>query len=128
MVWTVADAGFWRNLTAARTYHATTGTLAAPRATVVEGVAVRQWLANLRKSGGLGTDADRATERRRALDATDPDWCPPWPIDWQRHYAATRTLLAEKANPADIPPGVSVHDCDVGPGSPPNGSPTPGQR
>ncbi|MFC9944010.1 helicase associated domain-containing protein [Streptomyces pratensis] len=39
MVWSVTDAGFWRNLTAARTYHSVDGTLAAPKDAVVQGVA-----------------------------------------------------------------------------------------
>lgn len=73
MVWSVADAGFWRNLTAARTYHAVHDTLAAPKDAVVEGVAVGQWLANLRKAGGLGKDQERAAERRAALESIDPE-------------------------------------------------------
>ncbi|MFF6937637.1 Helicase associated domain protein [Streptomyces sp. NPDC008312] len=53
MVWSVADAGFWKNLTAARAYFSVRGSLAAPKDAAVEGVAVGQWLANLRKAGGL---------------------------------------------------------------------------
>ncbi|MFD9293166.1 Helicase associated domain protein [Streptomyces sp. NPDC060030] len=114
MVWSVADAGFWKNLTAARAYHAVHGTLAAPKDAVVQGVAVGQWLANLRKTGGLGKDADRATLRRAALEGIDPDWNPNWSADWQRHYATTRTLLSEERRPTDVLPGVVVHGCDVG--------------
>ncbi|WP_405808429.1 Helicase associated domain protein [Streptomyces sp. NBC_01520] len=114
MVWSVADAGFWKNLTAARTYHSVHGTLAAPKDAVVQGVAVGQWLANLRKAGGLGKDADRAAPRRAALEGIDPDWNPQWSADWQRHYAAARTLLSEEHGPAEVLPGVLVHGCDVG--------------
>ncbi|MGW3563605.1 Helicase associated domain protein [Streptomyces sp. NPDC000941] len=113
MVWSVADARFWKNLAAARVYHAVHGTLAAPKDAWVEGVAVGQWLANLRKPGGLGKDEERAEERRRALEAIDPDWNPAWPIDWQRRYAALASLLADKATLAEILPGVTFGDQDV---------------
>ncbi|MEV8231335.1 Helicase associated domain protein [Streptomyces sp. NPDC079167] len=114
MVWSVADAGFWRNLTAARTYHAMHGTLAAPKDAVVEGVAVGQWLANLRKAGGLGKDKERAAQRRAALESIDPEWNPEWSIEWQRHYATARTLLSEETGLTEVLPGVLVHGCDVG--------------
>ncbi|MEU9496283.1 MULTISPECIES: DEAD/DEAH box helicase [Streptomyces] len=114
MVWSVADAGFWRNLTAARAYHAVHGTLAAPKDAVVEGVAVGQWLANLRKAGGLGKDEVRAGERRAALEAIDPEWHPGWSVEWQRHYATARALLAEEGGLTEVLPGVLVHGCDVG--------------
>nr|WP_324605180.1 Helicase associated domain protein [Streptomyces flavovirens] len=114
MVWSVADAGFWRNLTAARAYHAVHGTLAAPKDALVEGVAVGQWLANLRKAGGLGKDEVRAGERRAALEAIDPEWHPGWSVEWQRHYATARALLAEEGGLTEVLPGVLVHGCDVG--------------
>ncbi|MFD9768618.1 Helicase associated domain protein [[Kitasatospora] papulosa] len=114
MVWSVADAGFWKNLTAARAYHAVHGTLAAPKDAVVEGVAVGQWLANLRKAGGLGKDQGRAEERRAALEAIDPEWHPGWSVEWQRHYATARALLAEEGGLTEVLPGVLVHGCDVG--------------
>lgn len=114
MVWSVADAGFWRNLTAARAYHAVHGTLAAPKDAVVEGVAVGQWLANLRKAGGLGKDEVRAGERRAALEAIDPEWHPGWSVEWQRHYATARSLLGEEGGLTEVLPGVLVHGCDVG--------------
>ncbi|QBR04627.1 helicase (plasmid) [Streptomyces sp. S501] len=114
MVWSIADAGFWRNLTAARAYHAVHGTLAAPKDAVVEGVAVGQWLANLRKAGGLGKDEVRAAERRAALEAIDPEWHPGWSVEWQRHYATARSLLGEEGGLTEVLPGVLVHGCDVG--------------
>ncbi|MFI0596709.1 MULTISPECIES: helicase associated domain-containing protein [Streptomyces] len=39
---------------------------------------------------------------------------PGWTVDWQRHYAAARVLLAEEQGPADVLPGVTVNGCDVG--------------
>ncbi|MDF6016937.1 DEAD/DEAH box helicase [Streptomyces sp. JH34] len=114
MVWSVADAGFRRNLSAARAYHAVHGTLAAPKDAMVEGVAVGQWLANLRKAGGLGKDEVRAGERRAALEAIDPEWHPGWSVEWQRHYATARALLGEEGGLTEVLPGVLVHGCDVG--------------
>ncbi|WP_405401076.1 Helicase associated domain protein [Streptomyces sp. NBC_01104] len=114
MTWSIADARFWKNLSAARAYHASHGTLAAPKDASIQGVAVGQWLANLRKTGGLGKDPDRAAERRAALEAIDPDWDPEWPIDWQRHYAAALELLAEENGLTEVLPGVTVHGIDVG--------------
>ncbi|WP_251145352.1 helicase associated domain-containing protein [Streptomyces sp. McG3] len=115
MVWSVSDAALWKNLTAARDHHAVHGSLACPRNTVWDGVEVGQWLSNLRRPGGLGTDPVRAGERRRALEAIDPEWNPAgWPVDWQRHYAAARELLAEEQGPANVLPGVTVNGFDVG--------------
>ncbi|MER7794694.1 Helicase associated domain protein [Streptomyces sp. NPDC097640] len=114
MVWSVADARFWKNLAAARVYHTVHGTLAAPKDAVVDGVAVGQWLANLRKAGGLGRDEARAADRRRALEAIDPGWNPGWPIDWQRRYAALASLIADQATLAELLPGVTFGDQDIG--------------
>ncbi|MFG2631817.1 Helicase associated domain protein [Streptomyces sp. NPDC048473] len=114
MVWSVTDARFYKNLSAARVYHAVHGTLAAPKDAVADGVAVGQWLANLRKPQGLGGDEERAQERRRALTAIDPDWAPHWPVEWQRHYAAVRELLADETSPTEVLPGVTVHGMDAG--------------
>ncbi|MEU3262201.1 Helicase associated domain protein [Streptomyces albidoflavus] len=114
MIWSVADAAFWKKLPAARRYYATFGTLAAPRSAVIENVPVGQWLAHLRKPGGLGTDPERARLRRDALTAIDPYWNPDWPVEWQRHYAAARTLLSEETGPVTVFPGLTVHGTDVG--------------
>ncbi|MFI1227578.1 MULTISPECIES: Helicase associated domain protein [unclassified Streptomyces] len=114
MIWSVADAAFWKKLASARAYHAKHATLAAPKDAVTDGVAVGQWLANLRKPGGLGRNGERAAHRREALEEIDPDWNPPWPVDWQRHYSAARVLLAEERGLTAVLPGVSVHGVDVG--------------
>ncbi|WP_371621576.1 helicase associated domain-containing protein [Streptomyces sp. NBC_01116] len=113
-IWPVADASFWKNLTAARDYYAAHGSLACPRGAVWDGVAVGQWIANLRKAGGLGSDPVRADTRRRALEAIDPDWNPRWPVEWRRHYAAARVLLGEEQGPAEVLPGVTVNGLDIG--------------
>ncbi|MFI6554479.1 Helicase associated domain protein [Streptomyces griseus] len=114
MVWSVADAAFRKKLAAARAYHAKHATLAAPKDAVTDGVAVGQWLANLRRPGGLGRNEERAAHRREALAAIDPDWNPRWPVDWQRYYAAARLLLAEEHSATGILPGVTALGLDVG--------------
>ncbi|AQY20667.1 hypothetical protein T261_08929 [Streptomyces lydicus] len=81
MVWSVVDARFYKNLSAARDYFAVHRTLAAPKDAVIDGAAVGQWLANLRKTGGLGKDEERARERREALERIDRYWNPPWPFE-----------------------------------------------
>ncbi|PJN29009.1 helicase [Streptomyces sp. CB02959] len=114
MVWSVADARFYKNLAAARDYYALHATLAAPKDASIDTVAVGQWLANCRKTGGLGKDEERAQDRRRALEAIDPDWNPTWPIDWQRRYAALAGLIKDGATLAEVLPGVSVGGQDIG--------------
>lgn len=116
MVWSVGDATFWKNLSAARAYYAAHSTLACPQATVWDGVPVGRWLSNLRRPEGLGTDPVRAKERRQALEAIDPEWNPAgWSVDWQRHYAATRELLGEEQGRIEqLLPGVTVNGIDAG--------------
>ncbi|MFE4023084.1 Helicase associated domain protein [Streptomyces sp. NPDC059101] len=114
MVWSVADARFYKNLAAARNYFAVHRTLAAPKDASIDGVAVGQWLANLRKTGGLGKDEERATERRGALERIDPYWNPTWPLVWQQRYAALAVVLADGATLAEILPGVAVGGQDIG--------------
>lgn len=67
-------------------------------------------MANLRRPGAL----EGRPEWRAALEAVDPDWCPTWPVEWQRYYAAVRELLRDEDNQAVILPGVTVHGMDVG--------------
>ncbi|GAA1923569.1 DEAD/DEAH box helicase [Streptantibioticus ferralitis] len=114
MVWSVADARFYKNLAAARAYFTVHHSLAAPKDASIDGVAVGQWLANCRKTGGLGTDEERAADRRRALEAIDPDWNPQWPIDWQRRYAALAAVVADGATLAELQPGVTIASQDIG--------------
>ncbi|MCB5181517.1 DEAD/DEAH box helicase [Streptomyces antimicrobicus] len=126
MVWDPAEADWQDNLAAARLYMGRHGTLAAPRHAVIaepggqaeralEGPAgaigrpIGQWLSNCRRPGAL------SSERAAQLAAIDPDWCPDWPIDWQRHYAGVRALVIDGGAAVDeITPGVTVHGADVG--------------
>ncbi|MFJ6752072.1 helicase associated domain-containing protein [Streptomyces sp. NPDC091266] len=114
MVWSVVDARFYNNLAAARDYFAVHRTLAAPKDAVIDGVPVGQWLANLRKTGGLGKDQKRAKDRREALERIDRGWSPPWPFEWQQRYAALAAVLADGATLPEILPGVTVNGQDIG--------------
>lgn len=126
MVWDPSDADWQDNVQAARVFFGRYGTLAAPRSAVVAepggeaaralegpsgaaGRPVGQWLSNCRRPGAL------APERAAELAAIDPDWCPAWPVSWQRHYAWLRALVTtEGATLAEILPGVTWHGADVG--------------
>ncbi|MET9135153.1 DEAD/DEAH box helicase [Streptomyces antibioticus] len=110
MIWSVADERFQENLEAARVYYEEHWTLCAPRTAAVLDRKVGQWLSNLRRPGAL----DGHPEWRAALEAVDEDWNPPWPADWQRHYAALRELLRDENGHTGVLPGVTVHGMDIG--------------
>ncbi|MFB7657891.1 MULTISPECIES: Helicase associated domain protein [unclassified Streptomyces] len=114
MVWEPSEVAWEENLAAARAYYAETGSLAAPVTATALDRPVGQWLANCRKTGGLGKDAGRAQRRAEQLAAIDADWRPSWPVDWQRHYAGVDRLLALGADLVDIVPGVTSQGDDVG--------------
>lgn len=77
-------------------------------------VPVGQHMANLRRKGGLGKDAERAAVRAKQLAAVDEDWNCPWPLDWQRHYRVLADLVdADGVLPA-IGPGVLFEGDDLG--------------
>ena len=46
-------------------------------------------------------------ERRDALEAIDPSWCPAWPVTWQRCYRLCRTLITIDA-PLPTQPGQTT--------------------
>ncbi|MER5466512.1 Helicase associated domain protein [Streptomyces sp. NPDC002668] len=122
MVWEPGDEAWENKLAALRSYHRAHGHL-APRQDAVWGesdteglVPVGQHIANLRRKGGLGKNADRARERAKQLAAIDPDWNCPWPLDWQRHHRILADLAADEPGgilPA-IEPGVTFEGDDIG--------------
>ncbi|MEU3051233.1 Helicase associated domain protein [Streptomyces sp. NPDC006984] len=117
IVWDPADAAWEENLGAARAYFQTYATLAAPVSAAILGKPVGQWLANARKQGGLGKDPERARRRAALLAQIDPDWNPRdygGTVDWQRHYAALKTLVAPGSVVGYVEPGAMVHGLDVG--------------
>ncbi|MFF3891280.1 Helicase associated domain protein [Streptomyces sp. NPDC001914] len=118
MLWEPGEEAWEAKLAALRSFRRATGHL-APRQDAVWGegetmVPVGQHLANLRRKGGLGKDAERAVERAKQLTAVDPDWDCPWPLDWQRHYRVLADLVdADGVLPA-IEPGVLFEGDDLG--------------
>jgi hypothetical protein len=117
IMWDTADAAFAENLAAARAYYAEAGTLAAPRHATALDKPVGQWLANIRRPGGLGKDPVRAQTRAEQLAAVDKEWNPAvlgWTIDWQRHHIGLTALLAAGAQLGDIVPGVTWRGDDIG--------------
>lgn len=110
MVWSLADERFQENLEAAKAYYDQHWTLCAPRTATALDKPIGQWLSNLRRPDALAEHPEWKT----ALEAVDEDWNPAWPADWQRHYAATRELLAEEAGLTELQPGITVHGMDIG--------------
>ncbi|MFD9047843.1 DEAD/DEAH box helicase [Streptomyces zaomyceticus] len=116
IVWSSFDAGFEEGLAAAAAWAAEHEVgLAAPIDALQGEYPVGRWLKNqraaARKSDNLerrraagkpepdGGTAALSDERRQALEALDPGWCPTWSIDWQRlfrlawnHTKAGKTL------------------------------------
>ncbi|WP_180990746.1 DEAD/DEAH box helicase [Streptomyces malaysiensis] len=118
MVWEPGEEAWETKLAALRTYRRATGHL-APRQDAVWGegeamVPIGQHLANLRRKGGLGKDAERARQRAAQLTAIDPDWDCPWPLDWQRHYRVLADLVDADGVLPYIAPGVVFEGDDVG--------------
>ncbi|MEV7197967.1 Helicase associated domain protein [Streptomyces sp. NPDC093510] len=118
MVWEPGEEAWESKLAALRSYRRVTGHL-APRQDAVwgEGEAmapVGQHMANLRRKGGLGKDAERAAERAKQLEAIDPDWNCPWPLDWQRHYRVLADLVDVDGSLPEIQPGVLMDGDDIG--------------
>lgn len=121
MVWEPGDEAWETKLAAVRSYRRAHGHL-APRQDAVWGeednelVSIGQLMANLRRKGGLGKNPERAEKRAAQLTAVDEDWCCPWPLDWQRHYAVLRDLAETEpgGNLPEIQPGVLFEGDDLG--------------
>lgn len=118
MVWEPGDEAWENKLAAFRSYRRAHGHL-APRQDAVWGegeamVPIGQHLANLRRTGGLGKDPERAAERAAQLAAIDPDWNCRWPLDWQRHYRVLADLVDADGHLPGIQPGVLFEGDDIG--------------
>ncbi|WP_254408385.1 helicase associated domain-containing protein [Streptomyces sp. AC495_CC817] len=118
MVWEPGEEAWENKLAVLRSYHRATGHL-APRQDAVWGegeamVPIGQYMANLRRKGGLGKDAKRAEERAKQLAAIDPDWDCPWPLNWQRHYRVLADLVDADGHLPYIAPGVTFEGDDIG--------------
>ncbi|MFE8916967.1 Helicase associated domain protein [Streptomyces globisporus] len=118
MVWEPGEEAWETKLAALRSYRRATGHL-APRQNAVWGegeamVPIGQHMANLRRKGGLGKDAERATMRAKQLAAVDEDWDCPWPLDWQRHHRVLADLVDADGILPTIEPGVLFEGDDLG--------------
>ncbi|MFE3687596.1 Helicase associated domain protein [Streptomyces sp. NPDC059095] len=121
MVWEPGEEAWENKLAALRSYRRAHGHL-APRQDAVWGegagddgqLAVGQFLANLRRKGGLGKDADRAAKRAQQLTEIDQDWDCPWPLNWQRHYRVLADLIDADGHLPHIAPGVLMDGDDIG--------------
>jgi hypothetical protein len=118
MVWEPGEEAWENKLAVLRSYRRAMGHL-APRQDAMWGegeamVPIGQHMANLRRKGGLGKDADRASKRAQQLTAIDPDWNCPWPLNWQRHYRILADLVDVDGHLPDIAPGVLFEGDDIG--------------
>ncbi|MEV7225279.1 Helicase associated domain protein [Streptomyces sp. NPDC093681] len=118
MLWEPGEEAWENKLAALRSYRRAMGHL-APRQDAVWGedeamVPVGQHMANLRRKGGLGKDAERAAQRAAQLAAVDEDWNCPWPLDWQRHYRVLADLVDADGGLPEIQPGVLFEGDDIG--------------
>ncbi|GAA3352184.1 hypothetical protein GCM10017744_000040 [Streptomyces antimycoticus] len=118
MVWEPGEEAWENKLAALRSYRKATGHL-APRQDAVWGegeamVPIGQYMANLRRKGGLGKDPKRAAERAAQLTEIDPDWNCPWPLNWQRHYRVLADLVDADGHLPYIAPGVVFDGDDIG--------------
>ncbi|WP_245251873.1 Helicase associated domain protein [Streptomyces sp. KCTC 0041BP] len=118
MVWEPGEEAWENKLAALRSYRRAMGHL-APRQDAVWGegeamVPVGQHMANLRRKGGLGKDAERVAVRAQQLAAVDEDWNCPWPLDWQRHYRVLADLVDADGSLPAIEPGVLFEGDDIG--------------
>ncbi|MFD9030927.1 Helicase associated domain protein [Streptomyces sp. NPDC059567] len=119
MVWEPGEEAWETKLAILRSYRRAHGHL-APRQDARWGEsdadvhAIGQLVANLRRTGGLGKNPERAAARAAQLDAIDRDWACPWPLDWQRHHRVLSDLVdADGVLPA-IAPGVLFDGDDLG--------------
>ncbi|MEV7797080.1 helicase associated domain-containing protein, partial [Streptomyces sp. NPDC087512] len=111
----------WENkLAALRSYRRAMGHLAPRQDAVWDDPAgggpipIGQYMANLRRKGGLGKDPKRAEERAKQLAAIDSDWNCPWPLNWQRHYRVLADLVDADGHLPYIAPGVTFEGDDIG--------------
>ncbi|MFC8765870.1 Helicase associated domain protein, partial [Streptomyces sp. NPDC057193] len=122
MVWEPGEEAWENKLATLRSYRLAMGHL-APRQDAMWGeseteglVPIGQHMANLRRKGGLGKDAERAAVRTAQLTEIDPDWNCPWPLNWQRHYRVLADLAEDESGGVlpDIQPGVLMDGDDIG--------------
>ncbi|MCC9312316.1 helicase associated domain-containing protein [Kitasatospora sp. RB6PN24] len=123
MVWSAFDTAFTDNLTAVAGYAAEHGHACPPAEAVWGGRPVGTIMKNLRtaqrrtealerraEAGETGLDWTGAlsADRKAALDAIDPAWCPAWSVEWQRCFALAWRHVKDGGTLADAEPGSVV--------------------
>ncbi|MFE2075323.1 DEAD/DEAH box helicase [Streptomyces misionensis] len=120
MVWEPGEEAWERKLAVLRAYRRATGHLAPRQDAVWDDpagggpVPIGQYMANLRRKGGLGKDPKRAAQRAAQLTEIDPDWNCPWPLNWQRRYRVLADLVDADGSLPHIAPGVLMDGDDLG--------------
>ncbi len=130
MVWSHFDVAFTEGLEAARGWAAEHGHFLPPVTATWNGYPVGVWAKNQRKAARLADEIARcreqglpvgssagalSEERREALEAIDPSWCPTgWSTAWQRCFHLVRLhLQAGGALPTE-PGAVTAQGEDLG--------------
>ncbi|MGK4586122.1 Helicase associated domain protein [Kitasatospora sp. HPMI-4] len=123
MIWSAFDTAFTDNLTAVAGYAAEHGHACPPNEAVWGGRPVGVIMKNLRtaqrrtealerraEAGEQGLDWAGAltAERKAALDAIDPAWCPTWSVEWQRCFALAWRHTRDGGTVAGAVPGSVV--------------------
>ncbi|MFD4241709.1 Helicase associated domain protein [Streptomyces sp. NPDC058525] len=93
MVWSHFDVAFEEGLAAAAGWAAEHGHLLPPVDATWRGAPVGVWVKNQRAAARREGPGALSEERREALEALDPSWCPAWEISWQRAFHLTRVHL-----------------------------------
>ncbi|MFG1808293.1 Helicase associated domain protein [Streptomyces sp. NPDC049040] len=128
MIWSHWDVAFQEGLSAAQGWAAEHGHFLPPTTAVFNGHPVGVWAKNLRTAGRklaqlearreaglpIGPTTGALTEERRdALEAIDPSWCPAWPVAWQRCYRLCHNLV-QAGTPLPAPGEATVQGEDLG--------------
>jgi hypothetical protein len=128
MIWSHWDVAFAEGLSAAEGWAAEHGHFLPPTSATWHEYPIGVWAKNLRTAGrrlakvearreqglSVGSTTGVLTEERRdALEAIDPSWCPAWPVAWQRCYKLCRNLI-EAGAPLPGPGEATVQGEDLG--------------
>ncbi|WP_411103886.1 Helicase associated domain protein [Streptomyces sp. cmx-4-9] len=114
MVWSHFDVAFEEGLAAARSWAAQHGHLLPPVDATWGGAPVGVWVKNQRAAARREGPGALSAERREALDAIDPSWCPAWDIAWQRAFHLTRLHLDGGGGLPSAPGETVVQGQDLG--------------
>ncbi len=129
MIWSHWDVAFAEGLSAAEGWAAEHGHLLPPTSATWNGHPVGVWMKNQRTAGRrlmeiearreagrpVGSTAGALTEERRdALEAIDPSWCPAWPVAWQRCYRLCRGLIEAGTELPTSPGQMTLQGEDLG--------------